>query len=94
MSLRNQPPNDDTEKLLQNPKIEALTEKGTGASRQTAAAGSTDKEGLSFSNGTPPKSAPTPNQKDAEERVKALKGLGFAHAYLSAKDIGDWDGTG
>jgi cell division protein FtsN len=94
MSLRNQPPNDDTKKLLQNPKIEALTEKGTGASRQTAAIGSTDKEGLSFSNGTfTVQVGSYPNQKDAEERVKALKGLGFAHAYLSAKDLGDSNGT-
>lgn len=95
MSLRNQPPNDDTKKLLQNPKIEALTEKsGAGASRQTAAIGSADKEGLSFSNGTfTVQVGSYPNQKDAEERVKALKGLGFAHAYLSAKDLGDSNGT-
>ena len=95
MSLRNQPPNDDTKKLLKNPKIEALTEKSdAGPSRQTAAIGAGDRDELSFSNGSfTVQVGSYPNQKDAEERVRALKGLGFAHAYLSAKDLGDSNGT-
>ena len=96
MSLKNQPHTEETKKLLVNPKIEAITEK-PGARDIAGLEGPlppAPKETLSFPAGQfTVQVGSYPNQKDAEERVKALKSLGFAHAYFSAKDLGDSNGT-
>lgn len=80
------------EDVLKNPRIRALLEEERP--RRPAASSATDGA---------PKGAPEgkftvqigsyPTQKDAEERVAALKKLGFTHAYYSAKALGDQGAT-
>jgi cell division protein FtsN len=102
-SLKNQKfSSDETEKLLSNPKIRALTEaeelspeKPDGKNRDLASTASPKRlERMSFPVGNfTVQVASYPNAQDAEDRVRTLKDLGFSHAYFSANQIGEPNGT-
>jgi cell division protein FtsN len=90
LSMKNQKTVQEAEKLLENPKIKALTE---DVPRQIAAVEEANSQN-SFPVGPfTVQVGSYPTQNEALERVNLLKSLGFAHAYFSAKDLGDSNGT-
>lgn len=93
-SLKNIKPSPEAEKLLENPKIKAIAERDTASTPEPKPITADPKSALSFDKGPfTVQVGSYPNLKDAEERVNLLKSLGFAHAYFSAKDLGDSTGT-
>lgn len=85
------PKTKETESILKNPKMAGLFEGGSTASaphRSTASVPTTLPK--SFGQGKfTVQIGSYPNQREALERVEAVKKLGFPYAYLSAKDPGD-----
>lgn len=90
------PKSKETDALLKNPRIAGLFESGSGGGGGNAH--SIERSTASVPNKIP-KSSPKgkytvqvgsyPNQREALERVEALKKLGFPYAYFSAKDLED-----
>jgi len=92
----------DADHILKNPKLKQLFDDETPAAAPAAQKRATASVPKSGSAAAPKKFPPSlaqgaftvqvgsyPTEKDAAERVTALKELGFAHAYFTAKELGE-----
>ena len=88
----------EAEHVLKDPKIRALLDEPSSAPKRNTASAPRNPSATTKP-GTPPSSfskglftvqvGSYPTQKDAAERVQALKKLGFPYAYFSAKELVD-----
>lgn len=86
----------EAQKVLKNPKISQLIEGSELDTPRTPASKplSLGQGPQSFSKGPfTVQIGSYPNEKDAQERVDALRKDGFKHAYISAKSLGEEQGT-
>lgn len=78
--------------VLKNPRIRALLEEEAPKRKLASASSSEPPKGGAEGKFTV-QIGSYPTQKDAEEKVAALKKMGFAHAYFSSKALGDQSAT-
>lgn len=75
----------DTDKILKNPKIQALLEEDTSIKRVPSALGNIPQ---SFEKGKfTVQVGSYPTEHEAQERIDSLKKLGFPYAHFSAKQL-------
>lgn len=76
--------------VLKDPKVNALLEGGNHAPTASRSPNALPTVPVSFGEGAyTVQIGSYPNKQDAEARIESLKKLGFPHAYLSAKQLGE-----
>ncbi|MCB0405523.1 MAG: SPOR domain-containing protein [Bdellovibrionales bacterium] len=84
----------DSDHVFQNPKVNALLESGARAQTASRQPNALPTAPVSFGEGAyTVQIGSYPNKQDAEARIESLKKLGFPHAYLSAKQLGEKKAT-